>query len=448
MSEGLLPTTSDISGSGVTAEKSAYAKVHFRILLPLAICFMLAFLDRVNVGFAYLHMKVDVGLDEAAYGLGVGLFFVSYTMFEVPSNLLLTRIGARKTISRIMVLWGLISSATMFATTPTQFYIARLALGAAEAGFFPGAMLILTYWYPASKRARAIAMFSLAVPAAGMLGSPLSGWIMHSFADMHGLRDWQWLFLIEGFLPAIVGIAMYFILTDSPSKANWLTTEEKAVIAGALDAEQKAKGFSDKTHRFSAALRSPKLYIVALAYFPVAWVGSVLNYWGPLMLKQIGGGTVLNIGVMLMIPSIVGAIGMLIVCRSSDKRLERRWHWAISAMVTASAVVCMTQVGHNVTAALIVLSVMNVGYLCIAALFFTIPTAFLSGSAAAGGLALVSAMGQVGGFLAPLTIGHVKTSTGSFSLALLLVAALLLIAACFVIYLIPAGIFAKKTSTS
>ncbi|QGZ63353.1 MFS transporter [Paraburkholderia acidisoli] len=442
----MQPTASDVYDPvGVSVEKSTYAKVHLRILLPLAICFMLAFIDRINVGFAYIHMRGDIGLTDAAYGLGVGLFFVSYTLFEVPSNLLLTRVGARKTISRIMILWGLISSSTMFAHTPTQFFIARLALGAAEAGFFPGAMLILTYWYPANKRARAIALFSLAVPAAGMFGSPLSGWIMHTFNDVAGLRDWQWLFLIEGILPVVVGVAMFFFLTDSPAQARWLSADEKALVTGLLDAEQKAKGYSDKTHHFGAALKSPKLYIVALAYFPVAWVGSVLNYWGPLMLKQLGGGTILNIGLLLAIPSIAGAIGMLIVCRSSDKRMERRWHWAISALVTACAVVYLSQIHHDLYGALITLAAINIGYLCIAALFFTIPTAFLSGSAAAGGLALVSAMGQVGGFLAPIVIGHVKQSTGSFALALMLVAALLLVAACFVIFLIPAGIFGKDS---
>lgn len=442
----MQPAASNMRDSvAVSVEKSTYAKVTLRILFPLGICFMLAFIDRINVGFAYLHMRDDIGLSDSAYGLGVGLFFVSYTLFEVPSNLLLTRIGARKTISRIMVLWGLISSATMFASTPTEFFVARLALGAAEAGFFPGVMLILTYWYPASKRARAIALFSLAVPAAGMLGSPLSGWIMHTFGGVAGLRDWQWLFVVEGILPAIVGVAMYFFLTDSPAQANWLNAEEKALVTNLLESEQKAKGFSDTTHRFSAALKSPKLYIVALAYFPVAWVGSVLNYWGPLMLKQLGGGNVLNIGFLLTIPSVIGAIGMLIVCRSSDRRMERRWHWTISALLTATAVVGLSQVNHNLYAGVILLSAINVGYLCIAALFFTIPTAFLSGSAAAGGLALVSAMGQVGGFLAPIAIGHIKQSTGGFSIALLLVAGLLLAAGCFVIFLIPAGIFAKES---
>lgn len=444
----MLPTTSDMSEVSVPASKAAYTKVHLRVLLPLTFCFMLAYLDRVNVGFAYLHMKVDVGLDDAAFGLGVGLFFISYVMFEVPSNLLLTRVGAKKTISRIMILWGLISSATMFVQTPTQFYIARLALGIAEAGFFPGSMLILTYWYPAHKRARAIALFSLAVPLSGMLGSPLSGWILHTFNGVGPLKDWQWLFMLEGILPALTGVAMYFILTDSPAKATWLTNDERHVITSALQAEQKAKGFADKTHRFSAAIKSPRLYIVALAYFPVAWVGNVLNYWGPVFLKQVAGGSMLNIGFMLAIPSLVGAIGMLLVCRSSDKRLERRWHWAASAIVTAIATLALTTVGNDLTAAVATLCVMNIGYLCIAALFFTIPTSFLSGSAAAGGLALVSAFGQIGGFLAPVAIGNLRKLTGSFSPGLCVIAALLVGAALVVVTLIPASAFKKKVESA
>ncbi|MFM0043481.1 MFS transporter [Paraburkholderia sediminicola] len=440
----MLPTARDISAVAVSAEKSAYAKVNLRILIPLGLCFMLAFIDRINVGFAYLHMKADVGLDEAAFGIGVGLFFISYTLFEVPSNLLLTRIGAKKTISRIMILWGLVSSATMFVQTPTQFYIARLALGVAEAGFFPGAMLILTYWYPAQKRARVIALFSLAVPLAGMIGSPLSGWIMQTFNGVGNLKDWQWIFLIEGLLPVIVGVFMYFLLTDDPRHARWLTSEEREIVAGAIQAELNAKGHDEKTSRFSAAFRSSRIYIVALAYFPVAWVGNVLNYWAPSLIRHLTGGNVLNIGLLLAIPSITGAIGMLIVCHHSDKKLERRWHWAISAALTACAAMTLTMVGQNLVAMMITLCVLNIGYLCIAALFFTIPTAFLSGTAAAGGLALVSACGQIGGFLAPIAIGHIKLATGSFSAALFLVAALLAMAACIVIGLIPASIFGKR----
>ncbi|GLU35745.1 MFS transporter [Trinickia caryophylli] len=442
----MLPTARDIGADTVSAEKSAYAKVNLRILIPLGLCFMLAFLDRINVGFAYLHMKTDVGLDEAAFGIGVGLFFISYTLFEVPSNLLLTRVGAKKTISRIMVLWGLASSATMFVQTPMQFYVTRLALGVAEAGFFPGAMLILTYWYPAQKRARVIALFSLAVPLAGMIGSPLSGWIMQTFNGVGGLKDWQWIFLIEGMLPVVVGVLMYFLLTDKPESAEWLSQEEREVVVSAIQEEHSAKGHDDKTKHFSAAIRSPRLYIVALAYFPVAWAGNVLNYWAPALIRHLAGGNVLNIGLLLAIPSTIGAVGMLLVCHHSDKKLERRWHWAVSAILTACASIALTMSGHSLVAMMIALCVLNIGYLCIAALFFTIPTAFLSGTAAAGGLALVSACGQVGGFLAPVAIGHIKAATGSFSPAFVLVAALLVMAACVVIGLIPASILVRKSN--
>ena len=427
-------------------ERTAYRKVDLRIALVLFVCFVFAYLNRVNISYAQFQLRTDIGLSDAAYGLGAGLFFFGYVFFEVPSNLLLTRIGAKATISRIMVLWGIISASTMFIQTPTQFYVARLLLGIAEAGFFPGAMLFFTFWYPATRRARVIGIFALAVPIAGVVGGIVSGWILHTFEGTLGLKAWQWLFLFEGLPPIVAGVLVYLFLTETPGSAKWLTSEERDVIVSALEEEAKAKGTQAANHLFKEAIKSPRIYIAAFVYTSVPWVASVVTYWGPQMIKEAGGGTMLNVGFVSAIPYIVGAIGMLLVCRSSDKRLERRWHWALSAILAASSIALLPMVKGNLVATVVVLSFATMGFLSIAALFFTIPLSYLSGTAAAGGIALISALGQTGGFAAPTTIGYLKQATGSLSPGLYLVACVLTLGAATVLLFIPASSLKERNA--
>ncbi|SDV50767.1 MFS transporter [Chitinasiproducens palmae] len=425
-------------------ERSAYRKIDLRIAAVLFGCFVLSFIDRVNVSYAHLQMRQDIGLSDEQYGFAVGLLFFSYVLFEVPSNLAMARIGARKTLSRIMILWGIVSTLTMAVQTPTHLYIARLALGAAEAGFFPGALLFFTYWYPAKRRARVIGFFALAVPVSGFIGGPISGWILHAMNDVGGMHAWRWLFLIEGLPSIVVGVLLYCFLTERPADARWLNATERALVVEALAAEQRGKGNDAASHRFGAALRTPRLYVAALAYTAVPWVANVITYWSPSILKQAGAGNALDVGLLLTIPYTIGAIGMLLICRSSDLRLERRWHWAASGTLAALSLLALPLAMHDLMLTVVVFAFMTIGFLGIAALFFTIPLAYLSGTAAAGGLALISALGQLMGSFAPMTIGHIKQSTGSVTGGLYVVAGVVLIAVLVVLFLIPARVLHER----
>ncbi|VVE51399.1 MFS transporter [Pandoraea anhela] len=419
-------------------ESRAFRKIDLRIAAVLFGCFVLSYIDRVNISFAHLQMRQDIGLSDQQYGFAVGLLFFSYVLFEVPSNLLMVRIGARKTLSRIMILWGIVSTLTFAVQTPSHLYVARLALGAAEAGFFPGALLFFTRWYPSRRRARVIGMFALAVPVAGFIGGPLSGWILHAMNDVGGMQAWRWLFVIEGVPSIIAGALLYFFLTERPEDARWLTGAEKALIADALASERNAKGKDLASHHFSAALRTPRLYIAALVYMAVPWVANVITYWSPSIIKQAGGVNTVDVGLYSMIPYMIGAVCMLLICRSSDMRLERRWHWAACGTLAALSLVAQTFVMHDLALTIVTFTLMTIGFLGIAALFFTIPLAYLSGTAAAGGLALISALGQLIGSLAPMAIGHIKQHTGSLVGGLYLVAAVVMTAVLIVLLLIPA----------
>ncbi len=312
------------------ASDAAYAKVTWRLLPFLFVCYVLNFIDRVNISFAHLQFKQDLGVTDASYGLGVGLFFIGYVLLEVPSNLLMQRIGARRTVSRIMVLWGIVSAGMMFVRTPGEFYLARILLGAAEAGFFPGVVLYLTYWYPSARRARITSLLLMAVAVAGVLGGPVSGWIMANLNNTHGLHGWQWLFLLEGIPAAIAGVVAYFYLDDRPTDAKWLTNEERAIIKYNLDADEHQKR-TVAQHNFLRVLADPRVYVVALGYMVVPWAGSVLNFWSPSIIHRSGVTDVWHVGLLSMIPYAVGAAFMLAISRHSDRHLERRWHFASMA---------------------------------------------------------------------------------------------------------------------
>lgn len=427
-------TLADLNPSDVDA---TYRKLSLRILPFLFICYVLGFIDRVNISFAHLEFSADIGLSEAAYGFGVGLFFVGYILFEVPSNLCLQRFGARVTISRIMILWGLISTCMMFVQTPMQFYVARIALGCAEAGFLPGVILYLTYWYPSGRRARVTSRFILGIAAAGTIGGIVSGWIMHNMGGVYGLKAWQWLFLLEGSPSIVAGVIAYFYLADKPEQAKWLSPAEKAIVQAHLAEDASAKAAVEKGHDFSAALRNPWVYIAAFGYFVIPWAGSVLNFWAPTLIKQSGVTNVWYIGLLSALPWMVGAVGMLIVCWNSDRVVERRWHFMACILVVAGAVAAIGYLPSNWTLSIVLLSIMCVGYLSVTALFWTIPTAFLSGTAAAGGIALISSLGQVGGLTAPIVIGWVRGATGSLSWGMYTVALVLIVGGLTILLGIP-----------
>jgi len=406
--------------------EGTYRKITLRLMTFLFVCWVLNYLDRVNVSFAQLQLKQDLGLSDAAYGLGVSLFFIGYILLEVPSTLLLRRIGARKTVARIMLLWGGISTAMAFMTAPWQFYLARTLLGAAEAGFWPGIILYLSYWYPAKRRARITSRFLLAIAVAGIIGGPLSGLILENFMGVWGFRNWQWLFFLEGVPAVIAGIVAYFYLTDKPEQAAWLSNEEKRVVIEALEADHHAKP-ANAPGKLMAALRDPRVYVIAAGWATVPLCGTLLNYWTPTIIKQSGVSNLLEIGLLSALPYMVGAVAMIGIARSSDLMLERRWHFALSTTVGAAGAVALALLTHNSVAAITCLSLVSISYFAAAAIIWTIPPSYLKGEAAAGGIGVISSLGQVGAFFAPIVLGWVKGMTGSFASGILLVAALVFI---------------------
>ncbi len=425
------------------ASLALYRKVAARIVPFLFVCYILNYIDRVNISFASLQFRQDLGISTAAYGFGVGIFFAGYVFFEVPSNLIMQRYGAKRTIARILILWGVVSSATMFISSANEFYVLRVLLGIAEAGFFPGIIYYLTKWFPSGLRARITSQFVVAIALAGIIGGPISGWIMASISGVGGLRGWQWLFLIEGIPPILAGLVAYFYLDDGPEDAKWLSAPEKQLIVQTLAREGEARA-SKKHASFAVALRDPRLYVVAMTYFTLPWAGSVINYWGPTIIRNSGVVETWKIGLLSAIPYAVGAVGMLAINRHSDLKLERRWHCAGSIFLAAAAIALLPAVSTSWTLSIVVLAFLSVGYLAATAVFWTIPTAYLSNAAAAGSIALVSSIGQCGGFVAPNIIGMVQHSTGSIGDGFYIVAATLCVGALVVLLGMPARLLRER----
>ncbi|MET0519787.1 MAG: MFS transporter [Burkholderiaceae bacterium] len=400
-----------------------FKRVGLRLIPFLFLCYVLNYIDRVNISFAQLQFRSDLGLSEASYGLGVGVFYIGYVLFEVPSNLLLGRIGARKTIARIMVLWGLVSMGMMLVQTPGQFYAARIALGIAEAGFFPGIIYYLNSWFPNRYRARVMSLFVLGIAVAGITGGPVSGWILAHAEGWQQLHAWQWLFLIEGLPPVLAGCFAWFYLTDTPRQAHWLSEREKALIGAALDAP--AEGQAHKADSFRAALRTPKVYLCAFGYFTITWAGSVLNFWAPSIIRGAGVSNLWHVGLLSAIPYATGAVAMLLISRHSDARQERVLHFSVLALAAAAGAVGVAFQHDAFVPAIACLALLATGYLSCTAIFWTLPSTFLSGTASVGAIALISSVGQLGSLSAPVAIGWLTSITHEISAGSLLAAAVL-----------------------
>ncbi|BCG00249.1 permease [Paraburkholderia sp. PGU19] len=391
------------SGAGV------YAKVAWRLIPFLFFCYLCAYLDRINVSFAKLQMLQDLGMSDAVYGLGAGIFFVGYLMFEVPSNLILLKVGARRWIARIMVTWGVISAAMMFVSTPTQFYVVRFLLGVAEAGFFPAILLYLTYWFPAGRRSKVTALFMTGIPMSGVIGGPLSGWIMHSMSGAHGIAGWQWLFFLEGIPTVIVGIVAFFYLDDKVSDARWLRDDEKALI----EADLQAESGHHKLHSLRDGLASPRVLLLSAIYFFFTMGLYGVSFWLPSLVKASGVSGTLNIGLLSAVPYAAAAVTMVLVGRSSDRYGERRWHLALPGVVGAIALCASVLYAHQTVLAMIALTIGTMGVITTISQFWTVPPAVLQGTAAAGGIALANSVGSISGVVSPYVIGFLQTSTGS-----------------------------------
>jgi D-galactonate transporter len=407
-------------------EDAAYRKVTLRLMPFLLVAYIFAYIDRINVGFAKLHMLNDLSFSNAIYGLGAGLFFIGYFCFEVPSNVLMHRIGARRTISRIMVLWGLISAGMAFVETPTQFYVMRFFLGVAEAGFYPGILLYLTYWYPSARRAKAIALFMLAIPFSGVFGGPLSGWLLDAMDGVQSMKGWQWMFIVEAIPSVLCGVIAFFFLDDKVKTAKWLTPREKLIIEHNLQAEEsQIQGHSGLGQVF----RDVRVIRLAAICFCMLLGQYALTFWLPSLIKQAGVESALEIGMMTAIPFGAAAIAMVLLSKSSDKRRERRFHLSFALLIGAAGLVCSALFSSNLPLAMLSLTVASAGILAATPVFWTIPSAMLKGVSSAAGLALICAFGSLAGFVSPYMIGWVKDATQSTDAALFVLAAMLTLGA-------------------
>lgn len=412
---------------------ATYRKVGWRLLPLLFVCYIVAHLDRVNVGFAKLQMQGDLQFSEAVYGLGAGIFFLGYFLFEVPSNVVLHRVGARRWIARIMVTWGLLSAGTMFVSSPMAFYVVRFLLGAAEAGFFPGIILYLTYWYPAARRGKATSLFLAAIPFAGILGGPVSGWILQGMGGINGWAGWQWLFLLQGLPTVALGVVVWRRLDDRVKDARWLTPEERALIAREIAAEEAGKA----APKIRAVLSNPRVWLLALVYF--AFVSGLygISFWLPSIIKALGVQGALDIGLVSAIPWTFGVVAMYLVARSADRRLEYRWHSAIAALVGALGLVLSVAWHGHAVWAMAGLTLATMGIMATLPVFWGMPTSFLGGTAAAAGIAFINSFGNLSGFSAPYLIGLIKEATRSTDAGLHMLAALLVVGAVLVLFARP-----------
>jgi D-galactonate transporter len=406
-------------------EQRTMRKVTARLVPFLVLCYFVAYLDRVNVGFAGLTMRSDLALSASAFGLASGVFFLTYFAFEVPSNLLLHRFGARKWIARIMLTWGLISGATAFISGEYGFYALRLLLGAAEAGFFPGIIFFLTLWFPATYRARIVGWFMAAIPGSTVIGAPVSSLLLY-LDGVGGLKGWQWLFIAEAVPAVILSGVVFFYLTDRPALAHWLQPEERDWLAGRLATEERRREEAEYLG-IGRALTNRRVLALALIYFGAVATNYGVGFWLPQIVQGFGGLTKLQIGLITALPYLVGLIGMVLWSRRSDRVLERKGHVAIPLAIAALGI-GLAGVIDDPLLKMTALTVAGFGVFANLPVFWTLPAAFLSGPAAAAGIAAINALGNLSGFVGPYAMGWIKDATGSFSAGLLLIAALAVVA--------------------
>ncbi|SAL04666.1 major facilitator transporter [Caballeronia arationis] len=408
-----------------TTDDALFRKVSLRIIPFLFLCYVVAILDRNNIGFAQLQMKHDLSLTDAAYSLGAVFFFIGYVLFEVPSNMLLHKFGARKTFARIMFLWGSVSVLMVVVSSTTQFYTLRFLLGVFEAGFFPGIVFYLTYWFPARRRAGALSIFYAGVAIAGVLGGLVSGWIMRGMDGVYGIHGWQWMLAIEGAPAVILGIVAFFYLKDNPSVASWLSAGEKRRLSEILAFDSKP---SEHSHSFLAALSNKYVYIFSFVYFCLTSAMLLLLFWMPTMIKEFGITDIVQISLYSAIPNAIGAVGVIVIARNSDRRNERKWHFVLCGAGAAVALSLLTAHGIGFTVSMALLTAAAVCVYAAHPIFWSVPASFFRGPNAAASIALVSSIGVSSGTITPYLIGLIKTYTGSMNNAFYFIAALLVIA--------------------
>jgi len=391
--------------------RKVHKKVFWRLIPFLMICYAVAYLDRVNVGFAKLGMSSELGLSEGIYGLGAGIFFIGYFLFEVPSNALLHKLGARTWITRIMLTWAVISGACAFISGPVSFYVARFMLGIAEAGFFPGIILYLTYWFPASRRGEIIAIFMIAIPLAGLVGAPLSGAIMTWFDGFHGWAGWRWMFLLEALPALLLGVALPFILSSRVADATWLTDAEKAIIEKDLAAD--AQGQPVGHGRLRDILVDPLVVRLAIVYFCCVMGQYGITFWLPTLVAQVAQGSPLMTGLLSALPYACAVVAMPLISAHSDRTRERHWHLILPMTIGGTCLLLATLVHDNVTISLFMLCIATAATLSATPMFWTLPTSVMRGRAAAIGIAAINSIGNLAGFASPSIVGYVNDRTGT-----------------------------------
>jgi ACS family tartrate transporter-like MFS transporter len=407
-------------------EQRSIRKITWRLIPFLMLLYFVAFLDRINVGFAALTMNKDVGLTPQMFGLGAGIFFLGYFAFEVPSTVILHHVGARFWIGRVMITWGLVSVAMAFTRGPISFYVLRFLLGLAEAGFFPGIILYLSYWFPANYRSAVTAMFMAAAPIAGLIGSPVSGALMQ-LNGLLGLRGWQWLFLLEGIPAMVLGFVTFRFLTDRPADAGWLTADERDWLSAAIRQEQTGiKG--PRSHSAWRALADWKVLALSLAYFGTSAGLYTIGFWAPLIVKGLGF-SVFRVGLLVAIPNLIAVVGMVLWSRNSDRTGERYWHAALACLIGAVGMAVAARAGSSAFLAIAGLSLTAFGVSAAKPPLWSLPTSFFAGTAAAVSIGLINSLGTLGGFAGPYMIGSTNGTSGNFTRGLYLVGGTLIVSA-------------------
>jgi len=415
--------------TGADFEAATYRKVIWRLMPYLFLCYILAYVDRVNVGFAKLQMQQDLRMSDSVYGLGAGIFFIGYFFFEVPSNVIMQRVGARYWIGPIMMVWGVVSSCTMLVRGATSFYALRFVLGVVESGFFPGVILYLTFWFTSRHRARMVAVFMSAVPLSGVVAGPISGWILKSMSGAGHLRAWQWLFLVEGIPSFFAGMVTLYFLTDSPAKAAWLDDSEKQLILARLQEEDGIKRRAGGSHRFGDAFRNPAVWLLCVAYFGITSGNYGIGFWLPQVIKDGITSNPLIIGWISVLPWGAAAVAMILVGKHSDATGERRWHFALSCLLISAGFALSAIPGITGPLRVAALALATIGIMSAHAVFWALPTALLSGTAAAAGIAWINSVGNLGGYASPYVVGTIRDRTHSMTLALAALSAVALVSA-------------------
>ncbi len=427
--QDIIPATP--VGGDAAAAAGIVSCITRRLIPFLCLLFVVNYLDRTNVAMAKLRMLGDAGISEAAYGLGAGLFFIGYFLFEVPSNLILERVGARIWIARIMITWGVISAAMMFVRGPRSFFALRFILGVAEAGFFPGIVLYLTYWVPCSRRAGALAAFLTSTAISGIIGNPLAGVLM-KMDGLGGLHGWQWLFLLEGIVPIVLGLITLALLPDRPGDAGWLSPEQRKWLQEELERDGGAAHPQHHVAQLTHALADARLWMLSLLYFLLIMGLYGFVYWAPSIIRSVSKLSDLQIGMISAVPYLVAAVTMVFIGHHADRHHERRWHVAVCALLAAAGVAMLSQC-HTLGGVIVTMCVATIGIFGSLGPFWALSTRFLRGTAAAGGIAIVNSIGALAGFVSPYAIGWTKDRYHSFTIGLLMVAASLVCGAVLVL---------------